>query len=1144
MSRKGFYFTIDAFLGATLLLIGLVALAATVNHTSHTEVLEHYSQDTLNALGSIKLQELYNANNTFIVQEYQNGSITSLNHSVLEQIGEYWALGNIPKAQQLIALTTAGAIPDRFGFSISAGTDTLYNRTVGTSSDLVTTRKMIAGIGAGKPITGSASSAYLRKIENKRTFSYVYFGGFVGQGNVTVFISSLPADVNASSITQMTIEGDTALPFNVRVNGILCNYSINATSSSSVFTPLGGANLTPSTWDISLCNSSLKTSASQNNFTLVFVGNLSDSYIAGGLIKVSYRTNTLIENYTSGKIVYNFPDITGLVNLFDSFYVPGTLTQIDASLHLSSNYSTYLTIGNADFIFNGSNQSFSVNVSNASIAARLNVKTLNYSALSMTTVPVRVGIGAVAPAITSTQTMLVTDTSGSMSGSYMDTNGFGRWTGYTSFLIVVTNLPANGEYNYTFNITDPGFAFDSIGANATGLSNGTVDLWVTPPNAAETRAQCDEAPSPCNAVDNDNDEYYYRDDPVNGTYKIRVRSSTAQNISVEILLSKVDAAKSADKLFAETLINASGPLVGLGEYSDAMKSGNNLTTNKTILFNQINGYAASGGTCICCGIMNATSELTKDGRFNLINRGDVWKYNSTDLAAAPANWTKLNFNDASWRSGSGAFGNGSGGYPPSITTVVKKYLGDYYFRKAFNVSNASSISDLTLYLYDDSGVQVFLNNVSVYNQLGTYDTAAYWSNGPLTINKSLLVNGQNIIAVELTNSKNCAKCKSDDGVGFDAQLSVSTSGNASGVVKTIVLMTDGQANVDCSSAMGSFAPDYNGDGDTTNDPVDQAIQSACDAYSKYGIIVDTVGFGADADQKTLQGMANLTCGHGQYYNASNVTALNNVFASLAQSVISNSGVQTLVALGSINNTRLYGDSTLTILYNPVIAPPTPNELSVTIQSPPLGGCNSTISLPPGVRISDAQLTSYSGPYWSDTLFVNGQSVYNLSQYGLAYNNLGDPFIIHVPPSLLSVGASNTIALSIGQDQANHTACSLNNTLIYTALVNSSTARSGVYANAIGCNWTVQFADGSLGNIVVPTTYAGNNSCSYTNASISYKSNDAYDVALFNLFRQLDFNNDGHVLVNIGSQDLEIIVTLVGQVPYLWGPSLIEFKVWK
>ena len=45
-------------------------------------------------------------------------------------------------------------------------------------------------------------------------------------------------------------------------------------------------------------------------------------------------------------------------------------------------------------------------------------------------------------------------------------------------------------------------------------------------------------------------------------------------------------------------------------------------------------------------------------------------------------------------------------------------------------------------------------------------------------------------------------------------------------------------------------------------------------------------------------------------------------------------------------------------------------------------------------------------------------------------------------------------------------------------------------------------------------------------------------------QQLDFENDGRVYVNLDSADLEIIVTVVSQVPYLWGPSLASVEVWR
>ncbi|MBD3208891.1 hypothetical protein GF367_00545, partial [Candidatus Woesearchaeota archaeon] len=129
---------------------------------------------------------------------------------------------------------------------------------------------------------------------------------------------------------------------------------------------------------------------------------------------------------------------------------------------------------------------------------------------------------------------------------------------------------------------------------------------------------------------------------------------------------------------------------------------------------------------------------------------------------------------------------------------------------------------------------------------------------------------------------------------------------------------------------------------------------------------------------------------------------------------------------------------------------------------------------------------------------------------------------------------------------NTTGCSDNNTLIYTGFINSSTSRSTVVEEAVGCSWTVEFEDGTSQNFTVPDFYAGAKDCAYTNASHDPENYtaDAYDIAVYTLLEQLDFDDDGRVFVNLVAEDLEIIVSLVSDVPYLWGPAIMGVELWQ
>jgi hypothetical protein len=102
----------------------------------------------------------------------------------------------------------------------------------------------------------------------------------------------------------------------------------------------------------------------------------------------------------------------------------------------------------------------------------------------------------------------------------------------------------------------------------------------------------------------------------------------------------------------------------------------------------------------------------------------------------------------------------------------------------------------------------------------------------------------------------------------------------------------------------------------------------------------------------------------------------------------------------------------------------------------------------------------------------------------------------------------------------------------------------VVPNAEGCVWEIEFEDGTLSNKTIPKHYLGSKECSYTTSSISYEHDDAYDIGVFKMLNSIDFDKDGAVLFNLDIEDLEIIVNIVTGIPYMWGPSMIEVRMWQ
>lgn len=363
--------------------------------------------------------------------------------------------------------------------------------------------------------------------------------------------------------------------------------------------------------------------------------------------------------------------------------------------------------------------------------------------------------------------------------------------------------------------------------------------------------------------------------------------------------------------------------------------------------------------------------------------------------------------------------------------------------------------------------------------------------------------------------------------------------NDSNNAKFMIVLSDGEPTYKCSSFT-----DYTGNSGTSNENQQWAIDAGQEACNQ-NITVYTIGFGESMSSEGHDTMRQIACNSSLYYDATNVSELAAVYENISEQVLllANFTSQTVNIIGNFTQSKLHTNSYIDIFYEPILTD-TKNKISLTTESNQFGSCQSSIYIPEQAIVEDAFVSSFSSDHWTKSVTVNNQIIFNLTDYGTNYDLLGDPFRIQVPSSLLVPGANNNISLEIGDGPNNVSSCSPNNTLIYKILINSSTPRTNTLETLDGCSWTVESETGLLENITIPTEYSGNNTCSYTSTSINYNSLDAYDSAAISLFRQMDLDNDGRILIDLNSADLEITLTVIGDIPYLWGPALAKIEVWK
>ena len=389
--KKGLYYTMDAVLAGFLLMSVVLIITSSSFQNPTGEQSETLSKDLMTGLDEVKLTNL---NSDFIDEEANNGNISDLNQSIVDLIGYYWATNQSDKAEKAFTLLSEDVLGYRYGARVTVNEEEIFFKNgTGPGDNIYTATRMISGVDEEVPLEGASASAYLKRIRNKKSSAYAYLGGFVGQGNISFTGEKLPGDINESQVEELYLEGDFASDFKFYINEEQC------VKDESVFS-VTGENLTIDSWSLEECKDLLEPEI--NKFGIEFQGDIEDSYASGGLVRVDYRTDELQEETAFGEDTYDFPSIHGISNLFDSFYIPGTLEEMNIHLNYETNDSAYISVGERIIDINDEDgeleegvegevyendiREYNVTLSNEFL---INEENLDYGRLSDNTVPLR-----------------------------------------------------------------------------------------------------------------------------------------------------------------------------------------------------------------------------------------------------------------------------------------------------------------------------------------------------------------------------------------------------------------------------------------------------------------------------------------------------------------------------------------------------------------------------------------------------------------------------------------------------------------------------------------------------------------------------------------------------------------------------------
>ncbi|NCN99133.1 hypothetical protein COU62_00565 [Candidatus Pacearchaeota archaeon CG10_big_fil_rev_8_21_14_0_10_35_219] len=355
--------------------------------------------------------------------------------------------------------------------------------------------------------------------------------------------------------------------------------------------------------------------------------------------------------------------------------------------------------------------------------------------------------------------------------------------------------------------------------------------------------------------------------------------------------------------------------------------------------------------------------------------------------------------------------------------------------------------------------------------------------------------------------------------------------------KVGIVQSAGFSNLGC----GLTSDDLNGDG-IFGDAGDDSVKAACDLYNA-GVVdnIYTIGYGSEVDELTLMAIAD--CADGQYYY-SDISELVELYQKIIDNIIANYREQTAQSSPEVY-TRLYPDSYIEFNYT------IPNQeygLLISTEKQFDDSYSGTFEIPLNSTLIEAQAISYSGARWTKELYLNNENIFNITSYGNDYIILGDPYALILPKEkVISGEISNPVYLTTGSSPVNTSEGSIYNKIIYT-ISRNVTAYSSILTKAEGCLWTVEFESGNpLEGENIPDSYSGSNECFYDTAHMGggqvQNENDAYQIAVRNLLRQLDLNNDNKIDVRFTEQSLKIAANELIGIPFEWQTE-VQVRVWR
>jgi hypothetical protein len=164
--KKSVFYIIDALIFSALILGGIFLLAPISPDPGLPQPTSSVAQDLIGVIENMRLDEI---NATWVQEQFTDKNITNTSTTVLQQLGEFWAMGEMGLAHALLTQTFAGVNTHHLDFGIWINDELIYTAATTPQTHIASGWRVVSGIEKGKPIKGFVARAQAQHVSGNTT---------------------------------------------------------------------------------------------------------------------------------------------------------------------------------------------------------------------------------------------------------------------------------------------------------------------------------------------------------------------------------------------------------------------------------------------------------------------------------------------------------------------------------------------------------------------------------------------------------------------------------------------------------------------------------------------------------------------------------------------------------------------------------------------------------------------------------------------------------------------------------------------------------------------------------------------------------------------------------------------------------------